>query len=91
MGEKPKISSVNINILENRLLSGNVDGKKWFGVDGRLDILPDPIKRERSRPWHLEFDEHDKSLDCYFSKNFINRKNRKYLSVCLSIIFFITV
>ncbi|XP_038647533.1 coiled-coil and C2 domain-containing protein 2A isoform X2 [Scyliorhinus canicula] len=49
VGERPKVSKSNQNILENRLLK-NEEGKKWFGSDGRIIALADPIKKTQTRP-----------------------------------------
>uniref|UniRef100_A0A3Q3W2A0 C2 domain-containing protein n=1 Tax=Mola mola TaxID=94237 RepID=A0A3Q3W2A0_MOLML len=43
VGERPHVSLTNENILENRILKTE-EGKKWFGDDGRIMALPDPIK-----------------------------------------------
>ncbi|XP_032380927.1 coiled-coil and C2 domain-containing protein 2A isoform X1 [Etheostoma spectabile] len=57
VGERPKISLTNENILENRILKIE-EGKKWFGDDGRIMALPDPIKESSTRPplFHMEED-----------------------------------
>lgn len=46
--QRPLISQANRNILENRMLKTN-EGKKWFGDDGRVIALPDPIKKSSTR------------------------------------------
>uniref|UniRef100_A0A8C3G4Z3 Coiled-coil and C2 domain containing 2A n=1 Tax=Cyclopterus lumpus TaxID=8103 RepID=A0A8C3G4Z3_CYCLU len=57
VGERPPVSLTNENILENRFLKME-EGKKWFGDDGRIVALPDPIKESSTRPplFHLEED-----------------------------------
>ena len=48
VGERPKVNPKNRNKLENRLL--NESKESWFGRDGRLVALPDPIQRKSTRP-----------------------------------------
>ncbi|XP_044054572.1 coiled-coil and C2 domain-containing protein 2A isoform X2 [Siniperca chuatsi] len=57
VGERPPVSLTNENILENRVLKME-EGKKWFGDDGRIMALPDPIKESSTRPplFHMEED-----------------------------------
>ncbi|KAM8939268.1 coiled-coil and C2 domain-containing protein 2A [Pelodytes ibericus] len=49
IGERPKISQTNENILENRILRQG-EGRKWFGDDGKILALPNPIKPSSTRP-----------------------------------------
>ncbi|MEE6462446.1 hypothetical protein FKM82_001600 [Ascaphus truei] len=49
IGERPKISISNQNILENRILQQD-EGKKWFGDDGKVLALANPIKQSSTRP-----------------------------------------
>ncbi|XP_053314268.1 coiled-coil and C2 domain-containing protein 2A [Spea bombifrons] len=49
VGERPEISSTNQNIMENRILQQD-EGKKWFGDDGKILALPNPIKPSSTRP-----------------------------------------
>lgn len=55
VGERPPVSLTNENILENRILKME-EGKKWFGDDGRIIALPNPIKESSTRPplFHME-------------------------------------
>ncbi|XP_056132145.1 coiled-coil and C2 domain-containing protein 2A [Lampris incognitus] len=57
VGDRPPVSLTNENILENRILKQE-GGKKWFGDDGRIMALPDPIKESSTRPplFHMEED-----------------------------------
>ncbi|KAG7277508.1 hypothetical protein CRUP_030670 [Coryphaenoides rupestris] len=59
VGERPPVSPSNENILENRVLKQEEvtrhalesdDGKRWFGDDGRILALPNPIKESSTRP-----------------------------------------
>ncbi|XP_029939889.1 coiled-coil and C2 domain-containing protein 2A isoform X2 [Salarias fasciatus] len=56
VGERPVVSVTNENILENRILKTE-EGKKWFGDDGRILALPDPIKESSTRPPLFQFEE----------------------------------
>ncbi|NXC20333.1 C2D2A protein, partial [Corythaeola cristata] len=48
-GERPFVSQSNQNILENRILRQE-QGKEWFGDDGKILALPNPIKQSFTRP-----------------------------------------
>ncbi|XP_053921752.1 coiled-coil and C2 domain-containing protein 2A isoform X3 [Cuculus canorus] len=48
-GERPFVSQSNQNILENRILRQE-QGKEWFGDDGKVLALPNPIKQSSTRP-----------------------------------------
>ncbi|KAJ8397457.1 hypothetical protein AAFF_G00437330 [Aldrovandia affinis] len=56
VGQRPAVSRSNQIILENRILQQ--EGKKWFGDDGQVLALPDPIKESSTRPpfYNLEQD-----------------------------------
>uniref|UniRef100_A0A8D0FQX3 Coiled-coil and C2 domain containing 2A n=1 Tax=Strix occidentalis caurina TaxID=311401 RepID=A0A8D0FQX3_STROC len=45
-GERPFVSQPNQNILENRILRQ----EQWFGDDGKILALPNPIKQSSTRP-----------------------------------------
>uniref|UniRef100_A0A8C9KVJ1 Coiled-coil and C2 domain containing 2A n=1 Tax=Serinus canaria TaxID=9135 RepID=A0A8C9KVJ1_SERCA len=47
-GERPFVSQSNQNILENRIL--RQDQVEWFGDDGKILALPNPIKQSSTRP-----------------------------------------
>lgn len=57
VGKRPPVSLINENILENRILKAK-GGNKWFGDDGRILALPDPMKKlpTRSPLLHMEKD-----------------------------------
>uniref|UniRef100_A0A3Q1BCN1 C2 domain-containing protein n=1 Tax=Amphiprion ocellaris TaxID=80972 RepID=A0A3Q1BCN1_AMPOC len=65
VGERPHVSLTNENILENRILKM----EEWFGDDGRIMALPDPIKESSTRPplFHMEEDV-DPSLQTVYRK-----------------------
>ncbi|XP_025048398.1 coiled-coil and C2 domain-containing protein 2A isoform X2 [Alligator sinensis] len=48
-GERPTVSFFNQNILENRIIRQE-QGKAWFGDDGNILALPNPIKPSPTRP-----------------------------------------
>uniref|UniRef100_A0A4X2JQR3 Coiled-coil and C2 domain containing 2A n=1 Tax=Vombatus ursinus TaxID=29139 RepID=A0A4X2JQR3_VOMUR len=48
-GERPIVPQINQNIMENRLLIQEPE-RKWFGDDGRILALPNPIKQFSTRP-----------------------------------------
>ncbi|XP_016386999.1 coiled-coil and C2 domain-containing protein 2A [Sinocyclocheilus rhinocerous] len=68
VGERPPVCLTNQNILENRILK-QAEGRKWFGDDGCIIALPDPINESSSRPplFHLE-DELDPALQAVYRK-----------------------
>ncbi|XP_077572874.1 coiled-coil and C2 domain-containing protein 2A [Stigmatopora nigra] len=68
VGERLKVAPSNENILENRVLRMD-QGSKWFGDDGRIICLPNPIKESLSRPplFHME-DELDPALQTVYAK-----------------------
>uniref|UniRef100_A0A8D1ZA42 C2 domain-containing protein n=1 Tax=Sus scrofa TaxID=9823 RepID=A0A8D1ZA42_PIG len=49
IGVRPEVPRTNQNIMENRLLTQD-PGRRWFGDDGRILALPNPIKPFPSRP-----------------------------------------
>ncbi|XP_010162789.1 coiled-coil and C2 domain-containing protein 2A, partial [Antrostomus carolinensis] len=55
-GERPFVSQRNQNILENRILRQE-QGKGWFGDDGKILALPNPIKQSSTRPPIWSFEE----------------------------------
>ncbi|KFO95909.1 Coiled-coil and C2 domain-containing protein 2A, partial [Calypte anna] len=55
-GERPFVSQSNQNILENRILRQE-RGKEWFGDDGKILALPNPIKQSPTRPPILSLEE----------------------------------
>ncbi|XP_072921083.1 coiled-coil and C2 domain-containing protein 2A isoform X2 [Hemitrygon akajei] len=80
VGEKPKVSKPNQNIFENRLLK-NEDGKKWFGSDGRIIALPNPIKQTKTRPPIFSpHDEVDPALETLYRKAEKSKYNNQYIT-----------
>ncbi|XP_067302881.1 coiled-coil and C2 domain-containing protein 2A isoform X3 [Pseudorasbora parva] len=80
VGERPPVCLANQNILENRILK-QVEGRKWFGDDGRIMALPDPIKESSSRPplFHLE-DELDSALQTVYRKALKSKHVNLYIA-----------
>lgn len=51
VGRKPFVTRKNRTLMENRLIKfPDKIGLKWFGVDGEILALPDPIKYISTRP-----------------------------------------
>jgi len=81
VGEKPVVLSTNVNILENRILHQPDKGQAWFGLDGQIDSLPNPLKQIQTRPW-LELEEDiDENIQTYYGKAYVPRNEEKYLEV----------
>ncbi|XP_056270591.1 coiled-coil and C2 domain-containing protein 2A isoform X2 [Pseudoliparis swirei] len=80
VGERPPVSPANQNILENRFLKME-EGKKWFGDDGRIVALPDPIKESSTRPplFHMEEDL-DPALQPVYRKALKSKNANLYLA-----------
>ncbi|XP_042339465.1 coiled-coil and C2 domain-containing protein 2A isoform X2 [Plectropomus leopardus] len=80
VGERPSVSLTNENILENRILKTD-EGKKWFGDDGRILALPDPIKESSTRPplFHMEEDL-DPTLQTVYRKAVKSKYANQYIS-----------
>ncbi|XP_029282132.1 coiled-coil and C2 domain-containing protein 2A isoform X2 [Cottoperca gobio] len=80
VGERPSVSLTNENILENRILKME-EGKKWFGDDGRIVALPDPIKESSTRPplFHMEEDL-DPALHTVYRKALKSKYANLYLA-----------
>ncbi|XP_050933184.1 coiled-coil and C2 domain-containing protein 2A [Lates calcarifer] len=80
VGERPPVSLTNENILENRILKME-EGKKWFGDDGRIMALPDPIKESSTRPplFHMEEDL-DPALQTVYRKALKSKYANLYIT-----------
>ncbi|TSL61151.1 Coiled-coil and C2 domain-containing protein 2A [Bagarius yarrelli] len=79
VGERPYVSLTNQNILENRIVKED-QGGKWFGDDGRILALPDPIKESSSRPplYRLE-EELDPALHTVYRKALKSKHVHRYM------------
>ncbi|XP_028260415.1 coiled-coil and C2 domain-containing protein 2A [Parambassis ranga] len=80
VGERPPVSLTNENILENRILKTE-EGKRWFGDDGRIMALPDPIKESSTRPplFHMEEDL-DPALQTVYRKALKSKYANLYIA-----------
>uniref|UniRef100_A0A8C9V647 Coiled-coil and C2 domain containing 2A n=1 Tax=Scleropages formosus TaxID=113540 RepID=A0A8C9V647_SCLFO len=78
VGERPPVSLANQNILENRILQQD---EKWFGDDGRVLALTDPIKQSSTRPplFNLEEDL-DPALQTVYRKALKTRHASRYVA-----------
>ncbi|XP_013408980.1 coiled-coil and C2 domain-containing protein 2A-like isoform X3 [Lingula anatina] len=50
VGTRPAVAITNQNKMEHRLLREPGKGSRWFGEDGKIIALPNPIKETPSRP-----------------------------------------
>ncbi|XP_053499289.1 coiled-coil and C2 domain-containing protein 2A isoform X3 [Ictalurus furcatus] len=80
VGERPYVSLTNQNILENRVMKQD-QGMRWFGDDGRIMALPNPIKESSSRPplFHLE-EELDPALQTVYRKALKSKRVNRYMA-----------
>ncbi|XP_061540786.1 coiled-coil and C2 domain-containing protein 2A isoform X3 [Phycodurus eques] len=80
VGERPAVTPTNENILENRILKME-EGAKWFGDDGRIIALPDPVKESSTRPplFHME-DDLDPALQTVYRKPLKSEHTRQYIA-----------
>ncbi|KAJ8280040.1 hypothetical protein COCON_G00071060 [Conger conger] len=79
VGERPVVPRSNQNILENRILQQET-GKKWFGDDGQVLALPDPIKESSTRPpLHNLEPNLDPALQHVYRKALRSRYASRYL------------
>ncbi|GIY46725.1 coiled-coil and C2 domain-containing protein 2A [Caerostris darwini] len=77
VGKKPEVSKRSINILENRLVTQKEI--QWFGDDGLVKMLPDPVCRSPIR--HVVEEDAEKFPDLEYVKASLNsdkwRLNKK--------------
>ncbi|XP_056411152.1 coiled-coil and C2 domain-containing protein 2A [Hyla sarda] len=79
IGEKPKVSRTNQNLLENRMLQQD-EGKKWFGDDGNILALANPIKASPTRPPIFSLHEGiDPALETIYIKAVPSKKSHQYM------------
>ncbi|XP_042326505.1 coiled-coil and C2 domain-containing protein 2A isoform X2 [Sceloporus undulatus] len=72
-GRRPIVSLSNQNIIENRILKQE-QGKRWFGDDGQILALPNPIKQSLTRPPIFPAEEGKESELVTFYKKAIKMK-----------------
>ncbi|XP_068133730.1 coiled-coil and C2 domain-containing protein 2A isoform X2 [Hyperolius riggenbachi] len=79
VGVRPEVSRTNQNIVENRLLQQDA-GKKWFGDDGSILALPNPIKHSATRPPIFTLHEGlDPELEAIYIKAIPTKKSNQYI------------
>uniref|UniRef100_A0A6I8SKL6 Coiled-coil and C2 domain containing 2A n=1 Tax=Xenopus tropicalis TaxID=8364 RepID=A0A6I8SKL6_XENTR len=77
-GERPKITQTNQNILENRILRQE-ESKKWFGDDGKILALANPIKQSSTRPPIFSLHEGiDQALETIYVKAGPPKEENRY-------------
>ncbi|KAK3580952.1 hypothetical protein CHS0354_006977 [Potamilus streckersoni] len=81
VGIRPQTSGMNQNKMEHRLLKeaekGRLSSKKWFGEDGRILALPDPLRGTPSRPPVPE--EPEPHLETVFRHATMREYNTRYI------------
>nr|XP_056711092.1 coiled-coil and C2 domain-containing protein 2A [Euleptes europaea] len=67
-GERPAVPLSNQTMMENRLLRQE-QGKKWFGDDGKILALPNPVKQSCTRPPIFSVEEgKEPELETFYRK-----------------------
>lgn len=82
MGEKPEVLPQNRNILENRLLRQPDKGEGWFGANGEVKTIPNPVKQYPTKPWDHALEDVDQSVETIYIKATMSATEDKYLQVC---------
>ncbi|XP_063165692.1 coiled-coil and C2 domain-containing protein 2A isoform X1 [Candoia aspera] len=78
-GERPVVSLSNQNIVENRILRQE-QLKKWFGDDGQILALPNPIKQSLTRPpLFLTKGDQESDLVTFYKKAIKMRLANQYI------------
>ncbi|XP_043825575.1 coiled-coil and C2 domain-containing protein 2A [Dromiciops gliroides] len=78
-GERPMVPRSNQNIMENRLLIQEQE-RKWFGDDGRILALPNPIKQFSTRPPIFSPEEGiEAGLETLYKKAVNSVRNNQYI------------
>ncbi|KAH9523492.1 Coiled-coil and C2 domain-containing protein 2A [Bulinus truncatus] len=80
VGVKPYVADRNKNKMENRLLKEAEkanQARKWFGEDGQLVILPDPLRDTPTRP--AAPDEFNPYLETLFYKAILREFDSRYI------------
>eukprot|EP00058_Branchiostoma_floridae_P024122 XP_002609612.1 hypothetical protein BRAFLDRAFT_87833 [Branchiostoma floridae] len=80
VGERPPVPYRNQNIAEDRLLKEPDErGSKWFGEDGKIIALPDPLKTEPTRPPNMLIDEPEPMLETEYRKAWLKEFDGRYI------------
>ncbi|VDI43750.1 coiled-coil and C2 domain-containing protein 2A [Mytilus galloprovincialis] len=75
VGTRPDLGGWNLNIMENRLLKHG--DKEWFGEDGRMLALPNPLRPKPSRPQVPE--EPEPFLETVYRKAVVREYDNRYI------------
>ncbi|GAB1611232.1 hypothetical protein Ahia01_001410400, partial [Argonauta hians] len=79
VGSPPPVTPANRNKMQHRLLIQATDtDKKWFGEDGEILSLPDPLKTFPSRP--PLFDDEDPNFGVVFTKAEVHEFDTRLMS-----------
>nr|XP_015202041.1 PREDICTED: protein CC2D2B isoform X2 [Lepisosteus oculatus] len=68
--ERPHVSKKQMNRMENRLLK---EGKHWFGEDGNMIALPDPVRHSWNHKLDFPFLNDDLALKAEYVKARVNK------------------
>ncbi|XP_067678650.1 coiled-coil and C2 domain-containing protein 2A-like [Haliotis asinina] len=77
VGTRPLIPTRNQNKMENRLLHEPDKGRRWFGEDGQIMALPDPLRSTPSRP--IVPEEVEPYLETVFRKAIMREFDCRYI------------
>ena len=77
VGVRPVVPPRNQNRMEARLLQQDDQGRGWFGEDGMIIALPDPLKDIPSRPPVAE--EPEPALETFFHKGVAREFDSRYI------------
>ncbi|XP_029649306.1 coiled-coil and C2 domain-containing protein 2A-like isoform X1 [Octopus sinensis] len=80
VGTPPSVATSNRNRMEHRLVQGKDVDKKWFGEDGEIITLPDPLKLTPSRPPVPE--EEDSNFGVIYTKAEVHEFDTRLMSGC---------
>lgn len=75
VGTKPNLGGWNMNKMENRLLKHGE--KEWFGEDGKMICLPNPLRAAPSRPQVPE--EPEPFLETVYRKAVVREYDNRYI------------
>ncbi|XP_072045143.1 coiled-coil and C2 domain-containing protein 2A-like isoform X2 [Amphiura filiformis] len=79
VGVKPSVSQRNRNLMEHRLLNRDDKGSQWFGADGLIKALPDPLKDMPSRPRVVPNEEREPALQTVYKKAIVSEFDNWYI------------
>ncbi|XP_071964631.1 coiled-coil and C2 domain-containing protein 2A-like isoform X2 [Antedon mediterranea] len=79
VGVRPQVTSRNQNVMEARLLKSSDKGKNWFGDDGRIKALPNPIKTIPSRPRILTSEDIEVDLKTVYKAPVLSEFDNRFI------------